>query len=296
MTIQHMVSMTARSLVPVLCVGLISPCVAEPTKLRLPGGTRFTLELAQTITSGRTPAGSPVFFRVASDVTVGREPVIRKGTVVEGRMQAVADRAMVGTSGTINFGVRYVPAVDGQNIRVLASVSNKGRSRDGAMLGWVFMWGVFGLTTKGVDAYALRGAELEAEVLSDRDVIATPAAPARALEAPARSVAIAGLRLGKRRIEQLEVSLERASERQTLVFELPDVGQVESAALLTVNGIEPVEPVAATSVGGEQLQFDLWDVVKYCDDGENVLTLRVKQPGGDTIDAVASLRVTLKRK
>ena len=283
-------------LASIIGVSLAVPCVAEDAVVRLPGGTRFTLELAQHITSGRTPAGSPVFFRVARDVTAGGHTLIRQGTLVECRMQAIGDRGMAGTSGSINFGVRYVPAVDGQNIRVLATVSNQGRSRDGAVLGWVFMWGIFGLTTKGVDAYALQGAPLEAEVLSDRDVRLAPHVPATAMDAQPAPMQLLGARLGKTKVKEVVISLERADERRPLSFDLPPAMPIASAALISVNGRAVPAPVTATSANAESLQFDVWDVVKYCDEGDNSLLFKLQQTDGTSLEASLGLLVKLKRK
>lgn len=280
----------------VLSLVAFETCWAEATTVQLPGGTRFMIELAQTITSGRTPVGSPVFFRVADDVSVGGQVLIRKGTVVEGRMQAVGDRGMAATSGSINFGVRHVPAVDGQSIRVLASVSNKGRSRDGAMLGWVFMWGWFGLATRGVDAFALRGARLEAEVLTDRTITPSPTEPLGPAAAATRSVEATGVRIGKRKVDEIVVSLERATPLLPLVLEVPAAGVITTAELISTNGATTVDPVAATVVADGRVEFDLWDVVKYCDDGDNSLLLRLTNVAGEQVDAMASLRVRLKRK
>jgi hypothetical protein len=138
-----------RSWLTLLASGWLASAALQaadaPTTVRLTGGTRFPLELAHHLTSGYTPAGSPVYFRVLSDVRVGDQVLIRGGTVVEGRMQATGDRKMNATSGTMNFSVRHVPAVDGQNVRVIATVSQEGRDRDGALLGWVFMWGALGM-------------------------------------------------------------------------------------------------------------------------------------------------------
>lgn len=283
-------------LASIMGVCLAVPCAAAEESVRLPGGTRFTLELAQHITSGRTPAGSPVFFRVAADVTANGHTLIRKGTLVEGRMQAIGDRGMAATSGSINFGVRYVPAVDGQNIRVLATVSNSGRSRDGALLGWVFMWGIFGLTTKGVDAYALRGAPLEAEVLTDRDVRVTPAVADTPPETQPTPMALLGARLGKTKVKDVTLSLERADERRPLSFDLPPSPPLASAALISVNGRAVPAPVPATITSPEKIEFDVWDVIKYCDDGDNVLRFRLQQSDGQPLDVSHGLAVKLKRK
>ncbi len=275
---------------------VVLPVWANDAPTRLPGGTRFMLELAHHISSGRTPAGSPVFFRVANDVVAGGRVVIRKGTVVDGRMQAIGDRGVFGASGSINFGVRYVPAVDGQNVRVLATVANQGRSRDGAVVGWVVMWGIFGLTTQGVDAYALRGALLEAEVLSDRDIKSAIESPVAPVTSFGRTVSFVAARLGKNKLKTVEFSLERATEKRPLTLELPQDVSASRIALVSVNGISTIEPVPALGITNGRVEFNVWDVIKYCDDGSNDLRFEIVQADGAIVEGVYSLAVQLKRK
>lgn len=268
---------------------------AESPAFRLQGGTHFNLELAQHITSSQTPAGSPIYFRVVDDVLSQGRVLIRKGTVVEGRMQATSDRRMLGTSGAMNFGVRYVPAVDGQNVRVLASVARDGRDRDGAVVGWVIWWGVFGLMTKGVDAYAMHGARLDAEVLSDR-LIVPGEKPNEAGGPLLNVVAATGHRYAGARNKLVSFSLERAPKAATLAFMLPGSLAPESATLAAVNGMPPPETPRAVSTAGGAIEFNAWDVIKYCDDGTNKLRLRALLPGNESLDVDYELPVKLERK
>lgn len=284
------------SLAAAACLG-VSALAAETAMVQLPGGTRFKLELAHHLTSGRTPTGDPIYFRVTDDVVAKGQTLIRKGTVVEGRMQAIGDRGMNATSGSMNFGVRHVPAVDGQNVRVLATVSREGRDRDGALLGWVFMWGVFGLMTKGVDAYAMRGATLEAEVLTDKLVSPTAAPPMAMPEIPAAApIQVDAFRIGNQKAKQAVVSLERVSKLGNLSFDLPGLTNIDSAQLVSVNDAALPETIGAVATVKSSLEFDTWDIVKYCDDGSNTLRFRIRQSGGSWLEANLILPVKLERK
>ncbi len=280
----------------------VAALAAESSAARLQGGTHFDLELAHHITSGQTAAGSPIYFRVVDDVKSQDSVLIRKGTVVEGRMQATGDRKMNATSGTMNFGVRYVPAVDGQTVRVIATVSRAGRDRDGALLGWVVMWGFFGLMTKGVDAYAMRGAVLDAEVLSDRLVVPTvaslgdPSQENQGAAGDARSVTATEHRLGTETNRPVVVSLERARKFADVFFGLPNGITLQSAVLTAVNGTAVPESVPASSIASSALSFPTWDIVKYCDDGANKLLIRGKSTDGEWLAIDYSLPVKLERK
>lgn len=267
------------------------PVMAHGASARVPAGSHFRLALAHHITSGQTPAGAPVWFRVIEDFRVRDAVVVRKGTLVRGQMTAAAQRGAIGASGSMNFGLRFVPAVDGQNIRVISSLASNGRDRGNALVGWTLMWGWFGLMTKGADAFALRGAELDAEVLSDK-VVEVPAETSAAEAVPTDAgMALAGHRVGTARSKPVALDFERF-KRSTISFELPSQGDrkgsgagVQAARIIAINGVAPPEAVESTS-----LVFDLWQVLQHCDDGDNNLQFQVTTAEG-TVPAHYSLPV-----
>ena len=278
--------------------GLLAFAIAPASELpaeKLQGGTHFNLELAHHITSSRTAVGSPIYFRVVDDVKTRDQVLIRKATIVEGRMQAVGDRSMLGGSGALNFGVRHVRTVDDQNVRVLASVSRQGRDRDGAVVGWVIMWGIFGLMTKGVDAYVMRGAQLDAEVLTDRFIV--PSAAQADDNGPlVNAIAAIGHRYGTEKNRLVTVNLERAPKTTTLAFTLPESRPVAAATLTSVGGSAVPETIRAVSTTGGAIEFAAWDVVKYCDDGPNRLRFRASLTNHEFLDIDYELPVKLERK
>jgi hypothetical protein len=258
------------------------PALAHAESARLQAGTHVTLQLAQHITSGQTPAGAPVWFRVKDDLIVDDETLVRKGTLVRGQMTASSKRGSIGASGSMNFGVRFVPAVDGQNVRVIASLGSTGRDRGNALVGWTLMWGWFGLMTKGVDAYALRGSEMDAEVLSDK-VIQIPTTQVAAFDdATTAYLAMAGHVVGKDRSKPVSLDFERF-KRGSVSFQLPGgsdkkkpLPAVQSARITAINGLAPPEPVESNT-----LSFDLWQLLQHCDDGENTLQFHLNTSEGE---------------
>jgi hypothetical protein len=283
---------------------LLPFAVAHAESVRLPAGTHLSLTLQHHITSSRTPGGTPIYFRVAEDFRLQDKVLIAKGALVTGRMEATKERGALAASGSFNFGVRFVPAVDGQNIRVIANLSRNARSRDGALVGWTIFWGLPGLVTRGVDAYALRGMELDAEVLSDKlvaipDVPAIQPAPATA----AATVDISHHQLGASRNQPVQVYLEKPNSLPPLLLGLASKDRashgessIASARLLHINGQEPGEPISANSTDASGLTFDAWSVVKYCDTGSNTLEVLLTLQSGETAIARYALPVRLVAK
>jgi hypothetical protein len=274
---------------------------ASAATLRLPAGTHVSLTLQHHITSSQTPGGTPIYFRVADDIKAQDQILIAKGTLVSGRMEATRERGALASSGSFNFGVRFVPAVDGQNVRVIASLSRNARSRDGALVGWTFFWGLPGLITKGVDAYALRGSELDAEVLSDKLVTIPDTAAAVPTSPPATGTAeISHHQYGSSRNQTISVYLEKAGRLPPLTLGVASgsVGgsTVTSARLLRINGQEPGEGIAAQTIDQKGIAFDSWSLLRYCDNGANPIEILLTLGSGDSAIARYSLPVKLIAK
>ena len=94
----------------------------------------------------------------------------------------------------------------------------------------------------------------------------------------------------------MSFSLERAPKATTLAFMLPGSLAPESATLAAVNGMPPPETPRAVSTAGGAIEFNAWDVIKYCDDGTNKLRLRALLPGNESLDVDYELPVKLERK
>jgi len=270
----------------------------------LPAGTLVQLELQHHISSALTPADAPVYFRVVDDVMIDGQPVIRRGTVVTGQMDSLRDRGAVAKGGRFTIGVRYIPSVDGQQIRVTASARREGLDRDNALVGWTVFWGVGGLLTHGNNAYVLRGATLEAEVVSDRSVeVTAPVRTNSTSDAPSRVATILGHRLGKSKKAVFTLNLDRDHEPRSLTFDwglpeglAPNDGVLEQVDLVAVNGKTLPASVAAVSTDEDRVTFDAWAIGQYCQTGSNRLEFRAVTRGGEVLSANDNVQVNIVTK
>jgi hypothetical protein len=268
---------------------------------KLAGSTVVKLELLQNVTSAYTPPESPIYFRVVDDVLAEGAVVIRKGTLVTGKVTYADSRKRQGVGGTVGLDVRAVPAVDGQLVRVIASTTRVGSSREGAVVGWSLLWGVGALLTHGNNAHIERGAILEAQVLSDRRidiaaiVDAPPAAPASALSSTVLGHAING-----RSTSQLRLNLDKDPVVGSVNFRLqwPEVlasDPLASIELVTVNDLAIPVPTAGTVAKGDEAVFTPWLIAQYCVNGTNALRLRARSQGGATVEFTDTLDVNFTR-
>jgi hypothetical protein len=283
-----------------LALGLSLPALVTAA-VKLPAGTVVDLELQQTITSGYTPVDRPVYFRVKDDVLAGGQVLIRRGTLVSGRMVHAQNQERMAQSGSFSYDVHFVPAVDGQNIRVIAGTTRAGRDRNGALATEVILWGVFGLLTHGANAWIERGSILEAQVLTDKQIDVEHALDAAAVPLPAAYHGVSsGHRFGFTSAKAVELNLEKSRTLGTVRFDLqPDrsvaVGDHAPWQLTSVDGAPLPEPVGATHVDGKGAEFDAWSVLQYLRDGDNTLGFVAKLPDGALMDATDMVTFHLRR-
>lgn len=249
--------------------------------VKLPSGAVVSLELQQTVTSAYTATDAPVYFRVKDDVRVGDHVLIRGGTLVTGRMVNAAGQQRMAQNGSFSYDVHFVPAIDGQNIRVIAGATRAGRDRSDTLATGVILWGVFGLLTHGANAWIERGAILDAQVLSDRMIdIDKPVAQALpvsdAWHANTRSH-----RFDFTSSKVIELNLEKSRKLNNVRFELqPDPATPLTGAeplhwqLVTLDGAPLPQAIPALSVDAKGAVFDSWALLQYCHEGDNVVGFR----------------------
>jgi len=275
---------------------------AEPVEL--PVGISIPLVLQHHVNSGYTPAGSPVYFRVGRDVVVSNQVLVAKGTIVQGQMQQASERGMVGKAGSMLLGVRMVPAVDGTNVPVDADLSQQGRSRAGATVGWTIFWGLPGLITKGVNSYLMKGGEMSAVVSSATKVDPAAALPAAAPTELGPEIAISEHRWhGEGKNEDVKIDIERKKKLESVAFrlDLPPLepnrdAVIESLRLLSADGVDIPETVTAFSASDGTALFDAWSVARYCNDGSTALLFVGKRADGTPFHATRAVHLTFKKK
>lgn len=269
----------------------------QSATIKLSGSTVVRLELQQNITSAYTEPESPVYFRVADDVLAEGAVAIRKGTLVVGKITSADARRMMGVSGRLGLDVRFVPAVDGQQIRVLGSAVRAGRSRDDAVVGWSLFWGIGGLMTHGVNAHLERGVIIEAQVLSDRRIDASvPVALPPASTAATLSAVVLSHKMPGSSSKQLRLNLEKnpLTGAVTFKFQWPDnlaADPLATMELLDVNGVEVPASVPGLVLKADEVAFGPWKVAQYCVDGVNALHFHGISHSGVVVDYNDSLEV-----
>lgn len=284
-------------------IALLPATAQAEGRFRLLSGTPVRLELQHHITSAYTPPGTTIWFRVAEDVMAGNAVAIAMGTPVTGRMLRTEDRALLGTSGSMDFRIDFVAAVDGQQIRVIASESREGRDRGNALAGWTIFWGLPGLLTRGVHGWLERGAQVEALVLHDRRIAPMEPVPAEAEPAPVAAALgrILGHRFSGSRADPFRLDFERDKPLGTVTFEIeppPDLGlglaELGALRLLAIDGVVIAEPVAARSASELGVTFDSWSILRYCRQGKNVLRFQGASASGELVGFEYLMSVDIK--
>lgn len=269
---------------------------AEGELLR--SGTPVLLELQHHITSAYTAPGSAIQFRVAEDVIAGGRVLVAAGTPVAGRMRQTGDRAALGTSGSMTFAVDFVPAVDGQQLRVIANETRQGRDRGNALAGWTIFWGLPGLMTRGVHSHLPRGSRFEALVLHDKRIgeAVLPPATAAALADATATGRVLSHRFSETRANPVRVDFERDRALGTVQFfvEAPVGADLASLRLVSIDGDPLDEPVAAASATPDSFSFDSWSLLRYCRHGSTRLGWLGNGADGQPVGFEYALAVEIK--
>src|SRR5689334_22114670 len=87
--------------VAMLCVLAAATSSLSAAPVTLPAGMLVELELQHHVNSAYIHAGAPIYFRVARDVSISNEVLIKQGTLVTGKMQQANARGIIGKSGSM---------------------------------------------------------------------------------------------------------------------------------------------------------------------------------------------------
>jgi hypothetical protein len=137
-------------------------------KITVQAGTKIPITLRQTISSALNSIGETVCLTVDNDIIVNGVVAIKKDTLVLGRVNVILKSRPVNKPGDINFVVNYIGTIDGQNLPTEKEIlGNNGKRRTGAMAANIFLWGVFGLLTKGADAVVPMGTGYDLTITSN---------------------------------------------------------------------------------------------------------------------------------
>ncbi len=275
---------------------------AEPALL--PAGMSVPLVLQHHVSSSYTPAGAPVYFRVARDVTIDGQTLIARGTIAKGSMAHATEPGMVGRSGSMNLQLDSVPAVDGTIVRIDADLDKQGRSRGAATVGWTIFWGLPGLITRGVSPYLEKRAELVATVTSDATIDpANAIVTSNTSESGLQAVITKHVWEGKHANSVKVLDIERKTHLKTIAFTvvLPgahaaDGATVSKLQLLEVDDVPVPEETHALSISHDAAVFDGWSIARYCVDGVNALGFGGVDSSGQQFHASYQLPFKIKKK
>jgi hypothetical protein len=277
----------------------------QAAPVKLPSATSIDLELQHNITSAYVPAGTPIYFRVAHDVVVDGQILIARGTLVTGSMRAAVDRSATAVSGSMTLGIRFVRAVDGKQVRVVADMTRQGRDRGDAMAWWTIFWGLPGLLTQGKNAHVERGAIVVAQVLNE--TLIETAAAHDVPDAPPAVAPLQGSITGHKYIDHtdsiLKLRVEDNKKLGSMKFSVkspPGIAELTAEGttfeLIAVDGVAVPEKVLAAATGPGFATFDTWSIVRFCRDGTTELRFRATTAHGEIYDATYPLQIKIISK
>lgn len=279
--------------------------LADPVKL--PAGMGVELELQHHVNSSYIPAGAPIYFRVAKDVQISGQTLIRAGTLVTGKMEQATDRGMVGKSGSMQLDVHSVKAVDGTEIPISADLSKQGRSRTGATVAWMLVWGLPGLITHGVNPYMERGTSITGSVITEMSVDPSKSGAETDAVATVPAASAIPITFVKEKFASgsspFKFDIEKDKDLKTVSFDVQVPGQLadpaeslKSLELVAIDGVPVPVEVHAKSATAKSVIFDGWSIVQYCRSGVTDLKFRGVSPSGQVVEGDYQLKLVVVKK
>lgn len=296
---------TARRTVPtalwtlLLLVTFGSSTLLAEEIVTIPAGTEVELELLHHLNSKYCPTGSAVYLRVSEDVLQDGQVVIRKGTRVTGKIEEASKSKTMGRAGSLNFTVQRLEAVDGSLVAVDATIMSKGRKRAGATVGMVVAFGLPGLFSKGRMAFAEKGTVYSASLALDREVDL-------AAGGDTAGTAVAAVGHGARITcldAPLTLKIEKGKKLEPIRFRVTPTDDyrtedlnLESLQLVQVDDLVLPKPVSVDSVSGNEVSFDGWSIMQFCDEGNSTLHFRGKLHDNTAFGAETKTALTIMKK
>jgi len=151
----------------------LSPTMSLAAAVKLAEGTEIQFKLKEELASGRSKVGDEVRAEVARDVKgPNGELLIARGAPARGRVTESRGARTFGGRGRLDFTIETVKAVDGTDVRLRGSQTNKGRSGSTASVAVIAFVSVAGFLIRGKNVVLREGTEFRAFV--DEDVNVRP--------------------------------------------------------------------------------------------------------------------------
>ncbi len=135
--------------------------------LKIRDGTVVKLVLSEPLSSATSHPNDPVHFELAEDVKVGDTIALVKGAPAVGHVVSAQKKGGWGKSGTLEISIDYARAVDGNNVRLRATL---GGGTKQAEIRPSMVLGVAGLLHRGKDVNVAKGTTMDTFVDGDREV------------------------------------------------------------------------------------------------------------------------------
>jgi len=247
-------------------------------EVKVPGGTYVVIELMENLNSKLSQTGDKIYCRVVEDVVVDGHVLVKAGALAVGQVKDLKGSASVGKAGSLNFIIKYVEAVDGQQIRMVRdNLSSEGRTRGGAVFAHTLFWGPLGLLAKGRQANVLKGTEYELETRSDVMIDMSKAKK----ESDQQEWENTFQAHSKKKQHKVNLAKGKSKEQFEIVVEGIDPNS--EFEIVKINQFALPEPLKVASQGRNAIGFDWWGVFKYCVPNNNEIFLKATQPDG-TVD------------
>jgi hypothetical protein len=163
-----------------LSAGLAPAKPAAPSEnILVPAGAEVMILTKTDLYSNTVFVGDRLTFEVARDVIIDGRVVIAKGAPVEAVVTWAIPRRSFGRGGKLGISVDTVTAVDGQKIKLRATLNAQGDGRTGKAVIPIILGGlvgggvggvVFGSEQKGGNARIKAGTEIKAETVEEKAV------------------------------------------------------------------------------------------------------------------------------
>ena len=174
---------TSNKLITAFGAALLSAniCLAQ---IELPGGTKISCRLEQTLSSATAEEGQSVNLSVTENVRVNNVTVIPQGATVVGTIVQAVPKRRMGRTGKLDFSIDKVRAADGEYIPLRYTMHKKEGGSHGVRTGVitagvaVAFWPAapFVLLMKGKDVTMNRGVIFD--VFTDQPHMISAAGPA----------------------------------------------------------------------------------------------------------------------
>jgi len=139
-------------------------------QVKLTSGTNVRVEVVNTISSEGASVGQQVRLRVANDVKVDGEVVIKAGAPAWGKVVNAEGNGMLGKPGKIGITLTNVKTVDGQKVPISAKKVVKGESKQTIAIVVTLVLCLLGIFIKGKDATLQSGSYIDAQTAGEANI------------------------------------------------------------------------------------------------------------------------------